>query len=154
MGKGKKILLIALAVLFAGALIIRVIVLDERCRYLQGSIDQMFSYSYSSLCLGIPVPEDISDALLSEKNDRNLEDAYICSTTYGLTSYHYNLPTYYIVKTLYDLCRAHVQRDVVDVELAQLLNRLAYWDFDEEKARSAWEALEKRMEETGVDPYR
>lgn len=153
MKKWKRGVLAALAVLIFGALVIRVMVLEERCRYLQQSIDQRFRGYYTSLCLGIPVPEEISETSLREKNDRNLEDAHLCWTIYGMTSY-YSTPTCNIVKTLYDLCRAHIQRDAIDVELAQQLNELAHWDFDEEKAQMAWEVLQERMKETGVSPYR
>ena len=153
MKKWKRGVLAALAVLMFGALVIRVMALEEQCRYLQRSIDQMFRGYYTSLCLGIPVPEEISEASLREKNDRNLEDAHLCWTIYSLTSYH-SVPMNNIVKMLYDLCRAHVQRDAIDGELAQRLNELAHWDFGEEKAQVAWEALQERMKETGVSPYR
>lgn len=153
MDKGKKRLLIALAVLIFGVLVIRVVVLEEQYRSLQGSIDRMFYQNYTSLCLGIPVSENISEESLEEKNDRDTERAHICWTIYSMTSYR-SVPMNNITKTLYDLCRAHLQHDVVDAELAQLLDKLAYSDFNEEEAQLVWKALEKRMEEAGVDPYR
>lgn len=157
MYKGKKRLLIALVVLAFGVLLgtlaIRVVVLEEQYRSLQGSIDRMFYQNYTSLCLSIPVSENISEESLEEKNGRDTERAHICWTIYSMTSYR-SVPMNDIAKTLYDLCRAHVQRDIVDVELAQLLDQLAHRDFNEEEAQQVWKVLEKRMEETGVDPYR